>query len=268
MLELYNFAQSTCSLKVRLAMHEKGIAWVDRVLVSKNQDHLSDWYLKLNPNGVVPTLIHNGTPVIESSVIVQYLDEIYPPVSLTPPTPLARAEMRAFLAFVDAVPTPAVRFPSFQYGGLIRKFLAMTDAEFAESVALRPLKGEFYKRMGRTGFPREDIDKALADIVKTAGRMDLLLEKNGGPFLMGEQLTLADVAVAPLIDRMEDLGFAYLWESRYPRVATWLADLQARPAYAQAYYPGSRLSDQFPDLGLGRGTDARQRQPELAAAAE
>jgi len=267
-LELYNFAQSTCSLKVRLALLEKGIDWVDRPLVSKDQHHLSDWYLKLNPNGVVPTLIHDGVPVIESSVIVQYLDDVYPAVPLTPPTPLARAEMRAFLAFVDAVPTPAVRYPSFQYGGLNRKFMAMTDAEFAESVALRPLKGEFYKRMGRTGFPREDIDRALADIVKTAGRMDLLLGKNGGPWLMGEQLTLADLAVAPLIDRMEDLGFAYLWADRYPRVAAWLAALQARPAYAEAYYPGSRLSDQYPDLGLGRGTDARRRAPELAAAAE
>ena len=60
MLELYNFAQSTCSLKVRICLHEKALDWVDHPLVSKNADHLSDWYLKLNPNGVVPTLIHDG----------------------------------------------------------------------------------------------------------------------------------------------------------------------------------------------------------------
>jgi len=59
MLELYNFSQSTCSLKVRICLEEKQLAWIDRRLVSKNHDHLSDWYLKLNPNGVVPTLIHD-----------------------------------------------------------------------------------------------------------------------------------------------------------------------------------------------------------------
>ena len=65
MLELYNFSQSTCSLKVRICLEEKGPAWIDRRLVSKNHEHLSDWYLKLNPNGVVPTLVHDGRPVFE-----------------------------------------------------------------------------------------------------------------------------------------------------------------------------------------------------------
>ena len=75
MLELYNFSQSTCSLKVRILLEEKGLEWTDRRLVSKDHDHLSDWYLKLNPNGVVPTLIHDGRPVFESSAILQYLEE-------------------------------------------------------------------------------------------------------------------------------------------------------------------------------------------------
>jgi glutathione S-transferase len=252
MLELYNFAQSTCSLKVRICLAEKQLDWIDRRLVSKNHDHLSDWYLKLNPNGVVPTLIHDGAPIIESSVIVQYLDDVFPKTPLSPADPLHLAEMRAWLVFVDQVPTPAVRYPSFQYGGLLLKFQAMSADEFAASVSKRPLKAAFYERMGQSGFSDAEIAKALDDIRMTARRMDRMLENHGGPWLLGEAFTLADNCVAPLIDRMEDLGFAYLWDEAFPRITDWLAGAQERPAYRQAFYDGSRLSQIYPGLDLGR----------------
>lgn len=254
MLELYNFPQSTCSLKVRICLAEKHLEWVDHRLISKNQDHLSDWYLKLNPNGVVPTLIHDDAPIIESSVIAQYLDDAFPEVSLSPIDPVALAKMRAWLVFVDHVPTPAVRYPSFQYGGLLRKFQAMSAEEFAENAKQRPLKAAFYKKMGQNGFSDEEIAKALDDIRKTASRMDGMLEDSGGPWLLGEQFTLADICVAPLLDRMEDLGFADLWEDAYPSVAQWLKRIQARAPYSEAYYEGSRLSQIYPDLGLDRSS--------------
>ncbi|MGQ7794312.1 glutathione S-transferase family protein [Faunimonas sp. B44] len=266
MLELYNFAQSTCSLKVRICLIEKGLDWVDRRLVSKDHDHLSDWYLKLNPNGVVPTLVHDGVPIIESSVIAQYLDDAFPEHALTPPDPVGRARMRAWLAFVDHVPTPAVRYPSFQFGGLRLKFQTMTDEEFAANARKRPLKSSFYERMGRDGFPQEDVDKALGDIRKTAARMDGMLAEHGGPWLLGEQYTLADICVAPLMDRMEDLGLARLWENDHPAVADWLARIQARPAYQQAYYHGCRLSELHPELVPGRaGAKAAAAQEARAA---
>jgi len=252
MLELYNFAQSTCSLKVRICLAEKQLEWIDRRLVSKNHDHLSDWYLKLNPNGVVPTLVHDGAPIIESSVIAQYLDDAFPEISLSPTDPLGLAEMRAWLVFVDQVPTPAVRYPSFQYGGLLFKFQAMSAEEFAASVSKRPLKAAFYRRMGQSGFSDDEIAKALGDIRTTARRMDRMLEKHRGPWLLGEKFTLADICVAPLLDRMEDLGFASLWDEEFPRVANWLAEAQERPAYREAFYEGSRLSQIYPEIDLGR----------------
>lgn len=257
MLELYNFSQSTCSLKVRLCLAEKGLEWVDRRLVSKDHDHLSDWYLKLNPNGVVPTLIHDGRPVFESSVIIQYLDDVFAATPLTPADAYRQARMRAWLTFVDMVTTPAVRYPSFQFGGLLLKFQAMSQEEFDEKITRRPLKAGFYRKMDRmTGFAGVELDQAYADIRKTAQRMDRLFDESGGPWLMGEHYSLADIAVAPLLDRMEDLGLERLWEDEHPRVARWLADMQARPAYAATFYPGCRLSEIYPDLRLGRGSHA------------
>ena len=163
--------------------------------------------------------------------------------------------MRAWLAFVDAVPTPAVRYPSFQFGGLLKKFQAMSDAEFDEQVGKRPVKSAFYKKMSRqSGFGAAGLEEAFKALRTTAARMDRMFDENGGPWLLGKQFGLADIAVAPLIDRVEDLGLEFLWEEQHPRVAEWLQRIQARPAYGKAYYHGSRLSDLYPELGLGRGS--------------
>lgn len=266
-MELYNFAQSTCSQKVRICLHEKQLEWVDRRLISANHDHLSDWYLKLNPNGVVPTLIDDGRPVYESSVILQYLDQILPAPSLAPPEPYGQAQMRAWLTFVDLVTTPAARYPSFQYGGLLFKFQAMTDEEFREKALKRPTKSAFYKTMDKNrGFVGGELEEAFNDIRKTAARMQRMLDESGGPWLLGTQYTLADIAVAPLLDRIEDLGLEALWEDRHPPVAAWLKRMQARPAYQQTYYPGSRLSEIYPELKLGRGANRHVLQTQSAVA--
>ena len=94
MLELYNFSQSTCSQKVRLCLAEKKLEWTDHRLISRNGDHLTDWYTK-HPNRVVPTLVHDGNPVYETSVIIQYLDDIFPEPCLSPDDALGKAHLRA-----------------------------------------------------------------------------------------------------------------------------------------------------------------------------
>jgi glutathione S-transferase len=101
MLELYNFAESTCSQKVRLCLAEKCLDFIDHRVDYSIREQLSAAYLKLNPNGVVPTLLHGGEPIIESSVIVEYLDEVFPDPPLSPEGPVGRAKMRAWLRYID-----------------------------------------------------------------------------------------------------------------------------------------------------------------------
>ena len=95
--------------------------------------------------------------------------------------------------------------------------------------------------------------------------MDRMLQQNGGPWLMGKQFTLADIAVAPLIDRQEDLGLEFLWEENHPGVADWLRRIQVRPAYREAFYHGCRLSEIYPELKLGRGSRRHVLDPGASA---
>ena len=126
MLELYNFQQSTCSQKVRFMLAEKDLEWVDKRLDSRRGEHLKPEYLTINPNGLVPSLIHDGAIILDSSVIMEYLDEIFHNFSMVPADPVSRAHMRKWLRYMEEIPTPAIRYPSFQKY-LIRSFKHLDD---------------------------------------------------------------------------------------------------------------------------------------------
>ena len=111
--KLYNAPQSTCSQRVRFVLNTKGLPFDEVKLNLLAGDQLKPDYLKLNPNGVVPTLDHDGQIVINSNVITEYLDEVEPQRSFTPEDPVKRAHMRTLMHFIDEMPAAAVRVPTF-----------------------------------------------------------------------------------------------------------------------------------------------------------
>jgi glutathione S-transferase len=241
-LELYHSPISTCSQKVRLVLAEKELPWTSHEIRFSAREHLTEAYLKLNPNGVVPTLIHDGDPIVDSSVINEYLDDAFPDKPLRPRDMKARARMRAWRQYIDEVPTPAIRVPSFNTF-FVARWSGISDEKFTEYANGLPLRKHFYKRMGRTGFPEQDVANALEQLRQTLERMEASLQR--GAWLNGDEYSLADVSVTPTIVRMEDLGRDAMWRD-LPRVADWYARIQARPNFAVAYMPGSR------DLGPNR----------------
>lgn len=244
-LELYSAAQSTCSQKVRLTLAEKKLEFVEHKMKLFQNDQLRPEYLKLNPNGVVPTLVHEGESIIDSSVIMEYLDEVFPDISLTPKNPCGRARMRAWLRFIEEVPTVAVRFPSYN-AAFVRHFASMSDSEFKSLAASKPLRDKFLGEMNKEkGFSADRLRAAEDSIRKTVMRMETPL--SGSPYLLGDQLSLADFAVLPAIIRMDDLGYKYLWGD-LPGVIAWLARMKDHPSYKTAFYPGALLSEQYPGI--------------------
>jgi hypothetical protein len=65
-VELYHFWSSVCSVRCRMALEEKGIEWTSRYIDLFKFDQMEPGYLVINPDGLVPTLVHNGAPVRES----------------------------------------------------------------------------------------------------------------------------------------------------------------------------------------------------------
>jgi glutathione S-transferase len=244
---LYNAPQSTCSQRVRFVLNAKGLPFEERKLDLLAGDQLAPEYLALNPNGVVPTLDHDGNIVIDSSVIIEYLDEIAPePASFTPRAPVARARMRSLMRFIDEMPAAAVRVPTFNLAFLPR-FAAMSEEEFLAFAESKPLRKEFMLAMGRKGFPEKDMNAALDRMKRTYERVDRAITESGGPWLLGKNITLADVALMPAIVRMADLGLDTMWKDM-PRVARWYDEIRAHAAFKPTYYFGSLLTERFPHL--------------------
>ena len=101
MIALYDFGNSVCCQKVRITLREKGLEWTPIRVDLFRSEQYDPKYLKLNPKGVVPTLVHDDKPVIESTLICEYLDETFPDPPLIPADPWLRSRMRIWSKIVD-----------------------------------------------------------------------------------------------------------------------------------------------------------------------
>jgi glutathione S-transferase len=232
-------------------MHAKGLPFEEHRLDLFAGDQLKPGYLRINPNGVVPARLHQGAPVIESSVIMEYLEDIRPGApTLRPTDPLALAAMRAAMRFIDEVPTPAVRVPSYNLA-FLPHFQAMSEATFQALCDSKPLRREFLMRMGRTGFPESEMNEAIGRLARAVRRMAEWLEASGGPWIMGPDMTLADVALMPVIVRMDDIVLGHIWDA-HPRVASWLDSIRETLAFRPTFYHGTLLTEKYPHLAALR----------------
>src|SRR5689334_5153796 len=182
-LKLYNAPQSTCSQRVRFVLNAKRLPFDEVRLNLLEGEQIKPEYLKLNPNGVVPTLDHDGAIIIDSTVIIEYLDEIAPDESFTPENPVERARMRALMHFVDEMPAAAVRVPTYNLSALPR-FQKMGSADIVAMAETTLPRRESMLTMGQTGFPKHEMNAALTRLRRTYERMDAETERSGGPWLL------------------------------------------------------------------------------------
>ena len=228
---LYHAWNSSASRKVRLALAEKGLAFKGLVLDLNRFQHHSDWYKRLNPSGIVPALVVDGHPLIESNLINEYLDEAFAEPPLMPDDPFKRHEVRRWCKYIDDVCLPAVQKPNWSQ--LMRPLAEKwSDEELARRLAAIPSqeRRDLWTRMARKPFTRAEIEAALDILENMTVQIDDYLRKSGGPWLFGERFTLADIGAAPYVVRFEEERRRHL----RPAVANWWARLTARPSWRVA----------------------------------
>ncbi len=232
MLELYHFWDSTCSFKVRLCLAEKGVAWTGRHVDLMKFENLRPKYLGVNPKGVVPTLVHDGEIVGESSIINEYLDDVFTNPPLKPSDPLARARMRLWVKHEEDELFIAVRPASLNL--LFKQILgSYTEEELDEFLRHHPRQDrvDFLKKTFKAPYDAQAVEGSRRMLDAAFARMEGVLSEHA--WLAGEAYSLADIAAAPVIDRVERLGMADIWAER-PAVKGWIERLTSRPAYGEA----------------------------------
>jgi len=235
MITLYHSRHSTCSQKVRLCLEEKGLAWTGIHLSLRDFEHLQPDFLAINPAGLVPVLVDGGTKVTESRIINEYLEDAYPHAPLVPTAPADRARMRLWTRYIELVPSEAVKLPSF-VKNIVPALQRMPQAEALAMIERIPdahIRQRWHKA-ATTGITAAELAPSIAQLKDMVARMDQALAE--GPWLAGEQLTLADLDIAPFVQRLVRIDLFGEVEAR-PRVFDWYTRLSARPAYQAAMPP-------------------------------
>jgi glutathione S-transferase len=236
MLTLYHGETSTCSKRVRITLAEKGVEWESRHLVLARRENLEPWYLALNPNGVVPTLVHDGRVLIESVFIIQYLDEIFPDPPLAPADPYGRAQMRIWMDRIEHVLHRNINIVSWIRQGRYKRFEGMNEAELQavfDQQATEEKRLLLRNRL-KQGVSEADMDFAEQRVAEVLDAMEAQMAVQD--WLCGDAFSLADISVAPFFERFEANGNAALtdWDKR-PRLGAWWERVQARESFKTAF---------------------------------
>lgn len=226
---LYHNDMSVCSAKVRMALAEKGIAWEGVHLNLREGDAQKPEYVKLNPDQVVPTLVHNGRPIIESNVICEYIEDVWPETPLRPADPYRIARMRLWMKRLDdhihAATATVSLCIAFRHQHL-RRTREQIQAYLHNLVD--PARRERLRQALEFGMDSPAFDPALKQLEKLVADMDGALEETA--WLADDRFSLADLAYAPYMIRFVHLGLDAMIEAR-PRVRDWMNRLFARPSY-------------------------------------
>ena len=237
MLELYHHGTSACAAKVRLALAEKRLRWTGHYVDILAGEQFKPEFLAINPKAVVPVLIHDGEIIPESTVICEYIEEAFPEHPIYPSLPLERARVRMWTKAVDEELHPACsaityiashRHTILRSGvGSFEEFLGKGSSEGA---AARLLKWQ-YIQQGLDAPGAADKIRLYDAYLK---KMEQALERT--PWLVGEKLSMADISLAPYVNRLAALAMEGLWaDGRLPRVEAWFERIRSRPSYHSGF---------------------------------
>jgi glutathione S-transferase len=256
MLALYHFDRSTAAQKVRIALAEKGLAWESRIIdpgLDKRQQHDPE-YLKLNPRGLVPTLIHNGRVIRESQVILEYLEDVYPDPPLRPSDAYARVKMRLWTKLIDEF----LHVDSRTIGQCVAMRHLMADAD----PAILKLHYEVMPDEVRRDNDRINNEKGLdSPLLPGAIRRfkkvfcDIERALADAPWLAGGAFSLADISHVVYTSRMRSFQLGGLLDE-LPRLKDWQARIHARPSWAEAV---EKWGDASGPTRVRRGAEAWPR---------
>jgi glutathione S-transferase len=245
-MKLYHNGMSTCSQKVRMVLAEKQLPFDSQIMDLQRGDQFQADYVKLNPGALVPTLEAGGKVYVESTLIIEYLDDAFPEPALTPPDADARYRMRWLLRQIDDVQHPACSVITYAIG--LRAVMLKKEPQELQAMIEQirdPARREGRRAVLAEGVHAEAFRTALGQYLGVMKQANDLLA--GGPWVCGGQFTLADCALVPYVLRLDHLGQKGMID-KLPNVARWYDAVQQRPSWQTA------IADWLPERAVAAFT--------------
>jgi glutathione S-transferase len=239
MLTLYSFGPAANSLKPMLTLYEKQLAFVPRFLDPAKFEQHEDWYKKINPRGQVPALEHDGRIVTESTVICEYLEDVFPEQNpLRPRDPYETAQMRIWTKWVDEYFCWCVSTLAWErlIGPMARR---LSDEEFETKVKRIPVPEQQAKwRAARAGFPKGVLEEELRKVRTSVEKLEARLCDS--VWLACASYTLADICNFAIANGMERTFPELVNSTATPHLLSWITRINERPAVQQMFASAKR----------------------------
>lgn len=233
-VKLYHAEPGANSLKSLISLKEKGVDF-DSVYVDlhKFEQH-QPWFVKINPEGQVPVLDHDGAIITHSTVIAEYLEDAFPGLSpLCPADPVGKARMRYWNKFTDEHVLNHVSMHGWhRMVGVIAR--SIESGEFESLMENIPLPDQRKKwRDARSGFSQEQLNYATSKIAYAVDKVENRLKES--PWLAGDAYTLADINFYTSCGAMVEMMFPEMEiAKRAPRLVEWRERINERAAVKAA----------------------------------
>lgn len=252
-LHLFHFDGAPCAQRVRFALHEKGLArgrevnfdaddsascageegaWVSRQVSLVKKQHMTQVYAEIQPNLVVPALVHDGELHIESMEIIEYLDEAFGGAPLIPKyDPKLLAEAQA-LTDLGKKLHRSIRFVTFRWG--LRGLARLSGREKRQLQELlknsddREQLGNFYNDYDSKSIP-ETVYEDHLDKLTDAFRSHNDMLSDGRKFLTGDELTMADIIWAMKTLRLIECDYPFV--QCFPAYSAWFKRISERQSF-------------------------------------
>lgn len=262
MLELYYFPNATCGMKARLVLNEKQVDYERRILDRDAGDLLTPQYRALNPNGVVPTMVHDDEVLIESSIIMNYTDDAFDGPSLKPAHPLARARMAMWMKLADERyfnSLANLTYATSQRANVLSKYRTDKEIEGYLSHVVGDDERSRRRNVLRDGIEAPEAQIAIRTLDKMLADFESVLEHSD--YLAGDDYSLADAAVTPFVLRLELLDLQEMWTERRSRVDRWWKRICSRSSFEEE--TRESISDSYRQFLSTEGKKAWPRLKEI-----
>ena len=227
-IHLFHFSTSNCSMRVRLFLEEKKLPWVDRFVDLRKQENLTEEYFAIHPQGLVPSIIHDGTIVYESADILLYLEEHFPEIPMIPSEPAKKAEMHEWLEWTRVNHVRAIK--TWAYGRNKKPTKTAEAMKTLEKLQKDKDIVEFHKlTLSDGGIPEDKIIEAEGMLLDAFAKIDRNLENHD--FIIGDHVTLADIAWIPQYSLLQRNNFPF---EQFPNFMDWVARWKQRSSYKEA----------------------------------
>lgn len=234
MLELYHYEPGANSLKALLCLKEKGLDFESHYIDLHEFEQHDPEYVKINPNGQVPALIHDGAVITESTVINEYLDDVFPDPPLRPADPVKRANMRIWTKFVDEYLNPAASILGWNH--IIKPLVErLSEEEFEKKLERIPLKEQRdkWRTAANRSFPQEELDDCQRRVEVSVAKIEKSLEKYA--WIAGPDYSLADIACFSVLAPLPMFNAQAINRDKTPESIAWHDRMMQRPAVRAMY---------------------------------